>query len=174
MNSFAWRLISDESAWVNRSSDNLDDKHLLQLKGIFLHYDDDRDGYLTPPQLIEALTSLGFNTREKLMKKFSPMGGDSLYASSFKTDFKTFSKVVGKEIKLLQRLDDDLSFLFSFMDTSGSGYLSRRDLRHLLSEVPASPLNSTEFTKFLRSLRFASDSDRINITDLKKQILFHC
>eukprot|EP01031_Cornospumella_fuschlensis_P034867 gene34867-42221_t len=177
MATFAWRLIADDGIWSTRTADSLDEKHIIQLKGIFLHYDEDKDGFLTITQLSDALLALGFRNRDKLLSKFSSQPlqsrNRSLHGVSFKTDLKTFIQVVTREVRLLRQFDEEFSVLLGFMDVNRTGSVSKRDLRHLLSEVETtSKLSSQEFTRFLRNLRFSSDTDSISIADLRRQILF--
>lgn len=177
MATFAWRLIADDGIWSTRTADSLDEKHIIQLKGIFLHYDEDKDGFLTITQLSDALLALGFRNRDKLLSKFSSQPlqsrNRSLHGVSFKTDLKTFIQVVTREVRLLRQFDEEFSVLLGFMDVNRTGSVSKRDLRHLLSEVEtSSKLSSQEFTRFLRNLRFSSDTDSISIADLRRQILF--
>lgn len=172
--SYAWRLISSDLIWNCRKGDILDEKHVLQLKGIFLHFDEDKDGVLSVDELEGALSHLGFSTREKFVNKFcgnqEKMKIQGLHKRSFRTDFKTFVIVISKELKTLQQLERDLTALFAFMDVGRTGHLTRRDLRHLLVEV-STPMQLTpeEFTKFMRSLRF---KDKVNIEELKRQLVF--
>jgi Ca2+-binding EF-hand superfamily protein len=215
MTSFAWRLITDDllgssaippnpstssdvpppppppskssgiSAISRRSE--LNENQILQLKGIFLHFDNDRDGYLTIEQLGEAVLNIGFTNRNKFLTKFLPnqsklkMEGKFISAQesklNFKTDFKTFITVIGKEISSLRNLESELTVLFNYVDVNNSGYISKRELKFLLVDVMSSTrLNSTEFTKFMKSLKNSFDSnDNINIQELKKQlILSYC
>jgi Ca2+-binding EF-hand superfamily protein len=177
MSTIAWRLISDDGAWSSSTLEAINEDHILQLKVIFLNHDGNKDGYLNTQQLFDALNNVGFKSRKKLILKFSPNSNQikpTDQQSSFKTDFKTFVTVIAREVKQLQKLDSELSYLFSFMDINKTGYLSKRDLRHLLMEVETNrQLGTAEFTKFLRSLRFAADTDSISIAELKKQIIFY-
>ncbi len=119
----AWRLISTESNILKKGS--LKENDVLQLRGIFLSLDDDKDGLLTTSQLADALRLLGFVPRVKLIKKFAPNVNQmkilGLNEMSFKTDFKTFVMMLSKEMKALQDIDVELTHLFSFVDTTNSG-----------------------------------------------------
>ncbi len=119
----AWRLISTESNILKKGS--LRENDVLQLRGIFLSLDDDKDGLLTTGQLADALRLLGFVPRVKLIKKFAPSINQmkilGLNEMSFKTDFKTFVMMLSKEMKALQDIDVELTNLFSFVDTTNSG-----------------------------------------------------
>ncbi len=173
--SLAWRLISTESNILKKGS--LKENDILQLRGIFLSLDEDKDGLLTTAQLGDALKLLGFVPREKLIKKFAvnmnQMKIRGLNEMSFKTDFKTFVMMLSKEMKALQDIDTELTHLFSFIDTTNSGLLSKSDLKHLLVDT-ITPLSMTpqEFHRFVKGLSFATDSENVRIVDLKKQLLF--
>jgi Ca2+-binding EF-hand superfamily protein len=217
MSTFAWRLITDELfatpvpnkigedgenpqssgglpipnkppaiSTLTRKYD-LNENQILQLKGVFLHYDSDRDGYLTIDQLSEALLSIGFNNRNKFLVKFLPNASQAKIQGKFisaqesklkfNTDFKTFITVIGKEIASLRNLESELTVLFNFVDINNTGYISKRELKFLLVDVMSSTrLNSTEFTKFMKSSKNSFDSnDNISISELKKQlILSYC
>ena len=176
---FAWRLISsiDPSILLGRKME-LTERHLVMLRGTFNHFDDDRDGALTVPQLRDALQSLGFNTRDKFLKRFcinpSQLKIHGQHSLSFKTDFKTFVQVLGKELESLHNTELELDALFAFVDVNETGQLSRKELRYLLVDI-ASPcrLSQQEFTRFIKGLVFMSDTDSISIADLKKHVLFH-
>lgn len=175
MTSFAWKVISSELVGPTRSL--LREKDVLQLKGIFLSLDDDKDGMLTTLQLIDALKLLGFSTREKSVVKFSAnasqLQASGLHALTFKTDFKTFVTVIGKEISAMKEVERDLSFLFEFMDSFETGHLSKKELKHLLVGVEApSAMTDVEFTRFTKSLIFPPNSETISIADLKIQLIF--
>src|SRR4051812_31517121 len=112
----AWRLISGESNVSKKGS--LRENDILQLRGIFLSLDDDKDGLLSTTQLGEALRLLGFIPREKLIKKFcsnlNQMRIMGLNEMSFKTDFKTFVTILSKEIKALVEIENEIGGLFEF------------------------------------------------------------
>ena len=177
MSSFSWRLISGNIGLLNRKSDGLDERHVVQLKGLFQHYDDDRDGFITTEQLAEALASLGLSTRERFLKKFCvnsvQMKIHGLHGLSFKTDLKTFVAVISREIRYLQAMEDELDALLTFVDVNQTGYITRRELKYLLVDL-ASPthLSMQEFTKFVKGLKFKPETDSVSIDDLKKEVLF--
>ncbi len=206
MATFAWRLITDDLSPTSSTSttvtplvpssssshfrkSDLNENQILQLKGIFLHYDTDRDGLLTIEQLTEALQSIGFSTRNKFLIKFLPhttsnqMKIQGKFINhhdsklTFKTEWKTFLSIINKEIQSLKKLDNELTSLFQFIDINHTGYLSKRELKFLLVDV-LSPtrLTAPEFTKFMKSLKSSFDSnDNIRIEELKRQlILYHC
>ncbi len=106
MTSFAWKVISSEL--VGPSKSILRERDVLQLKGIFLTLDEDKDGMLTTVQLIDALKLLGFSTRQKFVVKFSSSSGEEHQNSNgvqgltFRTDFKTFVSVIGKELAFMK------------------------------------------------------------------------
>lgn len=171
----AWRLISGESNISKKGS--LRENDILQLRGIFLSLDDDKDGLLSTTQLGEALRLLGFIPREKLIKKFATnlnqMRIMGLNEMSFKTDFKTFVTILSKEIKALVEIENEISGLFEFMDSNGSGMISKKELRHLLVEtISPFSLSGTEYAKFVRNISFPSNSEYIKISELKRQVLF--
>jgi Ca2+-binding EF-hand superfamily protein len=174
-NSFAWKVISNDLIGPKKTI--LKEKDVLQLKGIFLSLDDDRDGQLSSTQLADGLKLLGFSTREKFLLKFSVNAAQNkingLNAMSFKTDFKTFCNVISKELKEMQSAANDLDYLFSFIDSNNTGFLSKKELKHLLTEV-LSPivLSSVEFNRFMKSLLIPNGSEHISIPDLKNQIIF--
>lgn len=173
---FAWRLINSGDIHQQRKND-LSERHIIQLKGTFNHFDEDKDGMLSVHQLCEALQSLGFTTREKFLRKFSvasaQMKLNGAHSMNFKTDFKTFSSVVNKEIKSLQGLENELDALFAYVDVNETGYLSRKELRFLLVDVASSSrFNPQEFSRFVKGLTFTADTDSVSIVELKRQILF--
>lgn len=176
MTSFAWRLISGDISLLSRKSDALDERHIIQLKGLFSHFDDDRDGYITTEQLTAALLSLGLSTREVFIKKFcvntAQMKIHGLHGLSFKTDLKTFVAVISREVRYLQTLEEELDALLAFVDEKQTGYITRRELRYLLVDL-ASPtrLSMQEFTRFVKGLHYTAE-DRVSILELKREILF--
>lgn len=178
-NTFAWRLISSagELPTSNRKND-LTEGEVIQLKGVFNHFDDDRDGLLAVNQLSEAVQSLGFSTREKFLRKFcissNQMKIHGIHSMAFKTDFKTFVSVLNKEVKGLSVLERELDALWSFVDVNETGHLSRKELRFLLVEVESPfKLSVQEFTRFVRGLVFSSETDSVSISDLKRHIILH-
>lgn len=177
MATFAWRLISGDISLLSRKTDALEEKHIVQLKGIFSHFDDDRDGYITTEQLTAALLSLGFSTREVFIKKFcvntAQMKIRGLHGLSFKTDLKTFVAVISREIRYLQFVEEELDALLAFVDVKKTGYITRRELRYLLVDLAVpTRLSMQEFTRFVKGLRFTADKDSISILELKREILF--
>jgi hypothetical protein len=121
---------------------------------------------------------LGLMPRKKLLKKFaltsSSLKLNGQLSDTFKTDFKTFIKVLSDEIAALKRIEEDISYLLSFMDSSQQkGYISRKELRHLMVEV-ISPfsLSSLEFNSFAKNISFSSSNDSISIEEFKKRVLF--
>jgi Ca2+-binding EF-hand superfamily protein len=196
MTTFAWRLITDDLLPASSSSvlssssisirrSDLTENQILQLKGIFLHYDADRDGLLLVDQLSDALQSIGFSNRNKFLVKFmsninqQKIQGKFINSTdsklTFKTDFKTFIQVIGKEVESLKTLETELSTLFNFVDVNKTGYLSRRELKFLLVDVMSpTRLSSTEFTKFMKSLKNLFDTDdNISIEKLKQQLILY-
>jgi Ca2+-binding EF-hand superfamily protein len=176
---FAWRLISStgDIPTSNRKND-LVDGEVIQLKGVFNHFDDDRDGLLSVPQLAEALQCVGFPTRDKFLRKFcissNQMKIHGIHSMAFKTDFKTFVTVINKEIKCLSSLGRELDALFAFVDVNETGHLSRKELRFLLVEVETPfKLAVQEFTRFVKGLIFSSETDSVSISDLKRHLILH-
>lgn len=176
---FAWRLINSAGDMpVSNRKNDLSESEVIQLKGIFNHYDDDRDGLLSVPQLSEALQSLGFPTREKFLRKFSVSSNQmkihGVHSSAFKTDFKTFAMVINKEIKVLSNVERELDAIWSFVDVNETGCLSRKELRFLLVDLETPfKLSTQEFTRFVKGLIFSSETDSVNISDLKRHIILH-
>jgi len=188
--SFAWKVISSDLVGPSRCS--LREREVLQLKGIFLSLDEDKDGQLTTLQLVEALKLLGFSTREKFVLKFYfynngngrnpnpnvPSAGSSvgmgIQALTFKTDFSTFCSVIGKELKVMKEIEIDLDYLFNFIaDESNTGYLSKKELKHMLVDISSpTAMTEVEFTRFTKSIVFPSDSQTISISDFKVQLIF--
>lgn len=199
--SFAWRLINVDRSLLtaNLDQEGFTDPELLQLRGMFLHHDDDRDGFLTSEQLTVCLQELGFYTRDRFVKKFclnpNQIKVRGLTTFSFKTDFKTFVKVLSKEMDLLRLTYQDLTALFDFMDVNKTGWISKRDVRHLLVEIDSSTkLSSQEYARFMKGLTFTdinnvnnmngngngnpthsslAANEVIKIEDLKKHLLFY-
>ncbi len=193
--SFAWRLINVDRSLLSFNVDQqgFTDPELLQLRGMFLHHDDDRDGFLTSEQLTICLQELGFYTRDRFVKKFclnpNQIKVRGLTTFSFKTDFKTFVRVLSKEVDSLRSAYQDLSSLFDFMDVDKTGLISKKEVRHLLIEVESSTkLTAQEYTKFMKGLNFIERSgssisninssnvfvnEMITIEDLKSHLLFH-
>lgn len=123
----------------------VDEDHIFQLKAIFMHFDTNKDGYISYEQLCSALTYLGLPTREKFIKKFcSPMStlknnpsklsysnniDEKMSTTSslnqrkvhghiilnFNTDLKTFIMTIGKCINEFKQQKKMLEELFTFM-----------------------------------------------------------
>jgi Ca2+-binding EF-hand superfamily protein len=202
---FAWRLINVDRSLlsVNLEQEGFSDPELLQLRGMFLHHDDDRDGFLTSEQLTVCLQELGFYTRDRFVKKFclnpTQIKIRGLMAFSFKTDFKTFVKVLAREVYALKNTYQDLTALFDFMDVDKTGYISKNEIRHLLMDIDSNTkLSHEEYTKFMKGIseNFESSDNRvgregdssiptsgtthssignevIKIEELKRHLLFH-
>lgn len=177
-NSFAWKLIADDVTLSAGRKVDLSEAEVLQLKGMFIHFDEDRDGLLTTEQLNNAVSELGFPKREEFIRKFCvnsmQLKAQGLSPMAFKTDFKTFVTVIAREVKNLKLVERDLDALFSFMDTNKTGFVSRKDVRYYLADL-ASPthLSPNEYTRFIRNIQFPPGRDTISIEELKKQLLFH-
>lgn len=166
----SWTLISDQQALPARGF--LQEKDVLQLKGIFLSLDDDSDGYLTKEQLQDALVLLGLNTRDKLLSKFFNISHHSK-AAVLKVDLKTFLSVLSKEKEKFRDVEKDLDYIFSYLDPHKTGQVNRQELKHFLVELDT-PLRLTapEFSKFLKTIPVSSTAKHINIDVLKKRIMF--
>jgi Ca2+-binding EF-hand superfamily protein len=176
-NSFAWRLITNNEALYSLRKTELDESHLIQLKGIFNHYDADRDGLLSVDELTEALKALGFSSRERFLKKFNANSTQlkiqGLHSMNFKVDLKTFISVINREVNSLQKIEEELGALFSFIDVNETGFLSRKEIRHLLVEVETPcKMDQQQFQRFVKGLTFTTDTDSISIGELKRVILF--
>ena len=178
--SFAWRLLTWDllQSLPASASSAFTQAQLMQLRALFLHFDEDRDGFLTTDELSTALSELGFQPRERLLKKFcsnaTQLKVQGLSTMAFKTDCKTFMHIITKEIEQLRTTAAELTTLFEFVDERKTGFLSKQDLRFLLVELESpTRLSPQEYQRFIRNLTFSSDGESVNIEHLKHQMLFY-
>jgi Ca2+-binding EF-hand superfamily protein len=174
-----------------------DELTLYQLKGMFSVFDDDKDGHLTRSQLIKCLQLIGFQPRERLLEKYlnyrSPAvlaaaaaatagvvghqgrGGEAetvkkkkVSTLNNKVSLNTFLRVTVSELPSLHSsLENDLRSVFEVMDPMGTGEMSVKDLRHLLTEtITPTRLSGNEFQDVLEacglkvsSLRMEKDTN---------------
>lgn len=130
---------------------------LQQLRGVFSAADDDNDGYLTLPQLEQALLSFGVRPTDDLVEHFV-----MLSRNSGKIDLATFMYVFSKTRgnAAVKDCSAEVLGLFRFLQTPFKKNdsdernmpvrVTRRDLRHVLTEVDVpNKLSAEEATDFL-------------------------
>lgn len=151
-----------------------DELTLYQLKGMFSVFDDDKDGHLTRSQLIKCLQLIGFQAREKFLDKYlnyrspavmaaaedqvvgagdQPVKKKKLSTLNNKVSLNTFLRVTVSELpNLHSSLENDLHSVFEVMDSMGTGEISVKELRHLLTEtITPSRLSGNEFQDVLEA-----------------------
>jgi Ca2+-binding EF-hand superfamily protein len=165
--SLAWSLISSDEV---TTSDAFHDKDILQLKGIFLTFDKDKDGHLSNKELTQALKCIGLIPRSNLITLFS---ANSTRATWF-VDFNKFVEVLSSERKRLYEIKGELDCLFKFVDANQTGYMEIKELKQLLTTPSTSSmkLSPQDFEKFLFSLNIEPNETSVNIALLKRKILF--
>ena len=167
-------MLEDESLYTYFSGNLTQDELMLrQLQGIFAIHDDDKDGKINKSQLSACLRLLGLGTREKLLLKYLNPTGSSLQKPSAKksnltafaiskVDLKTFLYVTVKELQSSQsKMKEDLLFVFEFLDPNQTGFVSVKDLRHILTETMSdSNLDGNMFLNVLDAGGITVDSIR--------------
>jgi Ca2+-binding EF-hand superfamily protein len=163
-----------------------DELTLYQLKGMFSVFDEDKDGFLSRPQLIKCLQLIGFQTRERLLDKYLNHRSSSAETTaavgvgaavdqsavpkkkkasslSNKVSLSVFLRVTVAELPSLHAaLEDDLRSVFEVMDPTGEGEISVQDLRHLLTEtLTPSRLSASEFQDVLEASGLKPSSARM-------------
>jgi len=129
---------------------------LQQLRGVFSAADDNNDGYLTLPQLEQALLSFGVRPTDDLVEHFV-----MLSRNSGKIDLATFMYVFSKTRgnAAVKDCSSEVLGLFRFLETPFKKdseerkepvRVTRNDLRHVLTEVEVpNKLSSEEAKDFL-------------------------
>jgi Ca2+-binding EF-hand superfamily protein len=159
-------ILEDEKFFPYLSGNLTQDELMIrQLQGIFSLHDEDKDGKINRQQLSACLKLLGFQVRDKLLLKYlNPTGDTSLSGGSKKSnnltafaiakvDLLTFLHVTVRELPSIQsKLKEDLVFLFEFLDPKKTGFVTVKDLRHMLTEtMNGNDLNGNLFLTVLEA-----------------------
>ena len=119
----AWRLISGDDLIIAKGC--LTEGDILQLKGLFLYFDSDKDGYINKEQLVLALKYLGLNPRDNLVHSFT----HSANKNTFHVDFNTFVEILSREQERLLEVKAELDSLFAFVDPQETGEITVKQLQ---------------------------------------------
>lgn len=150
---------------VVSSGDGFNDRDTLQLKGIFLSLDLDKDGFLNRNQVRQAIMQVGIAPSEHTIESFFVDGRD-------KVDFSTFRTVLFQERDSLAEIGGQLDVLFSFIDSENTGYISSKELEHLLCGSSKVQFTKKDFQSFVNVLALDNKSGKYNIADVKQRLLF--
>jgi Ca2+-binding EF-hand superfamily protein len=164
----AWSLISGDG--TRPTGCDFNDQDVLQLKGIFMSLDADKDGFLTTEQLSKAFQFVGLTLKNDVLSQLLTNANGVRTAG---VTFDTFVMALSHERKRLASAREQLDALFAFIDSDATGTVSVSELEQLLC-AEASPLRFSrpEFSALLLSLDCASPDRRINIEQLKSKLLF--
>lgn len=164
----AWTLLSGDGS--RPACCDFNDQDVLQLKGIFMSLDLDKDGLLTMDQVITAFKYVGLNPRSDSVSHYF-LNSSGLRVSG--VSFDTFVAILSEERKSLLSAKEQLDTLFSFVDSDDTGTISVNELEQLLTSN-ASPFrfSKPEFGAFLLTVDCTAPNKRINIGLLKSKLLF--
>lgn len=164
MTSLAWSLVSRQT--ITSSCNGFNDRDTLELKGIFLSLDHDKDGYLNRNQVHQALLQVGLTPKEHILDSFFINGCETL-------DFSTFLFVLYNERSRFAEMKEQLDLLFSFIDCDRTGYISSKELEHLLCGSSKVQFTDKDFQAFVSVLQLPVKSNgKYPIADIKEKILF--
>jgi Ca2+-binding EF-hand superfamily protein len=164
----AWSLISGDG--TRPTGCDFNDKDVLQLKGIFMSLDADKDGFLTTEQLSKAFQFVGLSLKNDVLSQL-PTNANGVRTA--RVTFDTFVMALSHERKRLAGAREQLDALFAFIDSDATGTVSVSELEQLLC-AEASPLRFSrpEFGSLLLSLDCTGPDRRINIEQLNSKLLF--
>lgn len=163
----AWTLISGDGSRPQVCE--FTDQDVLQLKGIFMSLDHDKDGLLNQEQVVKAFHYVGINTSSDSINGYF-LRENGLRAMEI--NFDTFVAALSTEKQSLKHVEDQLDTLFSFIDEKGTGTVSIQELEQLLTaETSPFRFSKPEFGAFVLSLD-CSPSQRISTKLLKRKLLF--
>jgi Ca2+-binding EF-hand superfamily protein len=164
----AWSLISGDGS--KPANCEFNDQDVLQLKGIFMSLDSDKDEKLTFDQVVKAFKLVGLNPKESTITPYF-LNENGLRAQGI--PFDSFIQILSEEKRHLVEVKEQLDSLFSFIDDKDTGTISVAELEQLLT-APTSPFRFTkpEFGGLLLTLDCGSREKRLSVSLLKSKLLF--
>ena len=128
----------------------------------FSKFDTDKDGYLNPSEMAQALEDIGI---EELSNRDIQMLIDQMDKNkNGLIEHKEFSFMLQREglksrsleesmvfniIKTMKRLKRQKSFIFELIDKNGQGYITKQDFKEFLAELKSEHITDTDIESFI-------------------------
>ncbi|XP_078694903.1 uncharacterized protein LOC144923893 [Branchiostoma floridae x Branchiostoma belcheri] len=127
------------------STDQLTEEQIAEFRQVFSMFDQNGDGHITTAELGNVLRALGQNpTDSELRDMINKVDLDGDGTTNFSEFLRLMERTSTKE-----KTEQELLDAFRAFDKDGSGFISRAELRHVMSGL-GMKLTEQELTKIIR------------------------
>ncbi|XP_035693451.1 calmodulin-A-like [Branchiostoma floridae] len=127
------------------STDRLTEEQIAEYRQAFDMFDQNGDGHITTAELGNVLRALGQNPTDAELRdmiKKADVDGDGT------TNFSEFLRLVSRK-STRENTEQELLDAFRAFDKDGNGYITKRELRHVMSSL-GTELTEEELMKIIR------------------------